>query len=84
MQAVSGKNVKQCPKCPASFVALLMNEQDERDFWIEYLAVTIRYEERRTAALRADLQALKREQKSGLETANLDETNQTTFSTSRP
>jgi hypothetical protein len=40
-----------------------MNEQDEQDFWMELFAVTIRYQERRDAALQADLELLKREQK---------------------
>jgi len=56
-----------------------MNEQDEQDFWMELFAVTVRYEERRDAALQADLGACKDEQESSADIADLTKTNHKIF-----
>ena len=48
-----------------------MNEQDKQDLWMELFAVTVRYEERRGAALQADLGACKGEQGSSEHIADL-------------
>jgi hypothetical protein len=48
-----------------------MNEQDRQDLWMELFAVTVRYEERRGAALQANLGACKGEQGSSEHIADL-------------
>jgi hypothetical protein len=42
-----------------------MNAKDEQAFWMELFAVKIRYEERRNAALQANLELLEDGQGSG-------------------
>jgi hypothetical protein len=73
--------MQNVPNAPASFVALSMNGQKEQDFWMELFSVKIRYEERRDAALKADLELFKGEQTGSAAIANLAKTNHTTFST---
>jgi hypothetical protein len=81
MRTAKKNPMQNVPNAPASFVALSMNGQKEQDFWMELFSVKIRYEERRDAALKADLELFKGEQTGSAAIANLAKTNHTTFST---